>query len=430
MFPDVDRDRARGRARARLRALAVDVRPLRESRDFRLLWTGELVSQTGHQITTVALFVQVYDLTGSSAAVGAIGIVQLVPMIVASLLVGPVIDRRDRRQLLLFAQAGQAVASTLLLFGALSGDPPLPLLYGAAALNGALTTVALPTRAAMTPNLVPVALLPAANAINQVMWNTASIAGPALGGVIVARVGLEWAYGLDVVTYVVAFGFALALRPMPPKRADDTIAERGLPGLLAGFRYLRGRPVLQSTFTVDLAAMVFAMPRALFPVLAIERFDGDEAVVGILFSAIAFGALLGAVSSGWVGGVQRMGRAVLVSVTAWGLAIIGFGLAGDRLALALVFLAVAGASDVTSAVFRSAIQQLTVPDALRGRLSAFNILVVTGGPRLGDFQMGLVAAATSPTVAVVVGGALCVTGVSAVAALVPRFSRWRVGDPA
>ncbi|HEX5614900.1 MAG TPA: MFS transporter, partial [Acidimicrobiia bacterium] len=286
--------------RDRVRRLAVDVRPLRESRDFRLLWTGELISQTGHQITTVALFVQVYDLTESSAAVGAIGIVQLVPMILASMLIGPVIDRRDRRSLLLVAQAGQAVASSLLLVGALVGDPPLPLLYAAAALNGALTTVALPTRAAMTPNLVPIALLPSANALNQVMWNTASIAGPALGGVVVARLGLEWAYGVDVATYVVAFGFALALRPMPPERDDDDAQrDEGVAAVLAGVRYLRGRPVLQSTFTVDLAAMVFAMPRALFPVLAVERFGGDEATVGLLFSAIGFGALLGALGSGW-----------------------------------------------------------------------------------------------------------------------------------
>ncbi|HEX5615284.1 MAG TPA: MFS transporter, partial [Acidimicrobiia bacterium] len=371
----------------------------------------------------------VYDLTESSAAVGAIGIVQLVPMILASMLIGPVIDRRDRRSLLLVAQAGQAAASSLLLVGALVGDPPLPLLYAAAALNGALTTVALPTRAAMTPNLVPIALLPSANALNQVMWNTASIAGPALGGVVVARLGLEWAYGVDVATYVVAFAFALALRRMPPEHDDDAERDEGVAAVLAGVRYLRGRPVLQSTFTVDLAAMVFAMPRALFPVLAVERFGGDEATVGLLFSAIGFGALLGALGSGWVGGVQRMGRAVLVSVTLWGLGIIGFGLVGDRLAPALVFLALAGAADVISAVFRGAIQQLSVPDALRGRLSAFNILVVTGGPRLGDFQMGLVAAATSPTVAVVAGGVLCVVGVGAVASRVPQFARWRVGDP-
>ena len=412
-----------------MRGFAVDVRPLRESRDFRLLWTGELISQTGHQITTVALFVQVFDLTGSSAAVGAIGLVQLVPMILASMLIGPVIDRRDRRALLLVAQAGQAVASSLLLLGALAGDPPLTLLYVAAAINGALTTVALPTRAAMTPNLVPIRLLPSANALNQVMWNTAAIAGPAVGGVVVARLGLEWAYGLDVATYVVAFGFAIALRPMPPRPEEGVGHEKGLAAVLAGVRYLRGRPVLQSTFTVDLAAMVFAMPRVLFPVLAIERFGGDEATVGILFSAIAVGALVGALGSGWVGRIQRMGLAVVISIALWGVCIAGFGLVGDRLVPALAFLALAGAADVISAVFRSAIQQLTVPDALRGRLSAFNILVVTGGPRLGDFNMGVVAAMTSPTVAIVAGGALCVAGVGLVASLVPQFARWRVGDP-
>jgi MFS family permease len=353
-------------------------------------------------------------------------------MLVASILVGPAIDRSDRRRILIGAQAGQAVASSLLLAGAVGGDPPLALLYVAAALNGALVSVALPTRAAMTPNLVGARSLPSANALNQVMWNTAAIVGPALGGVIVHQIGLAWAYGIDVATYVVALGFALALRPMRPERdpaSDPQAAASGVGAFLAGVRYLRGRPVLQSTFTVDIVAMVFGMPRALFPVLAVERF-GDEAVVGFLFSAVAVGALLGALGSGWVGAIRRMGLAILVAVGVWGAGIVAFGLSGDHLGLALVTLAVAGAADVISAVFRGAIQQLSVPDALRGRLAALNIFVVAGGPRLGDFEAGVVAVAFSPTVSVVSGGLLCIAGVGAIAAFVPRFARWQVGDPA
>jgi MFS family permease len=393
------------------------------------LWLGELISQTGHQITTVALFVQVDRMTGSTAAVGAIGLVQLGPMIVTSVLGGPLIDRHDRRVILLLAQAGLMGASSLLLAGALAGDPPLALVYLAAALNGALLSVSMPTRAAMTPNLVPAAMLPSAAALNQVMWNTAAIVGPAVGGIIVGRVGLGWAYGIDVATYVVALGFAFLLHSQVPHRAAGEEHERGSAAILNGFRYLKGKRILQSTYTVDIVAMVFGMPRALFPILAREQFRQGAEAVGWLFSAVASGALLGALASGWVSRVRRQGLAILVAVTIWGVGIIAFGLAGDRLLVALSCLAVAGAADVISAVFRSTIQQLTVPDALRGRLMSFNILVVAGGPRLGDFEAGVVASAVTPTFSVVSGGALCLVGVTVIAALVPRFARWTPGDP-
>lgn len=412
-----------------MRRLAVDVSPLRSSRDFRLLWTGELVSQIGSQVALVALFVQVYALTRSAAAVGVIGLVQLVPMIIVSIGLGPQIDLRDRRTLLIGAQLGLAFASVLLLAGAIAGNPPLALVYGAAALNAAFVSLAMPARSAMTPNLVSAELLAPAAALNQVMWNGAGVIGPALGGIVVARFGLTWAYGIDVASYVVAVGFALALRPQRPARPDGADGDRGLAAVANGLRYLRGRPVLQSTFTVDVVAMVFGMPRVLFPVLAETQFHRGPEVVGWLFSAVAFGALAGALSSGWVGRVRRHGRAILVAVAVWGAAITAFGLSGDRLWFALTCLAVAGAADMISAVFRSTVQLLVVPDALRGRLSAFNIFVVAGGPRLGDLEGGVVASAFTPTASVVSGGVLCLAGVAAIAVLVPRFARWRPGEP-
>jgi predicted MFS family arabinose efflux permease len=408
---------------------AVDIAPLRASRDFRLLWLGELISQTGSQVTTVALFVQVDRLTHSAAAVGFIGLAQLLPMIVASVLIGPVIDRRNRRRVLMAAQVGLACSSVILLVAAFSSHPVLAVLYVAAGINGAFVAVAMPTRAAMTPTLVPVDMLPAAAAINQVMWNVAAIAGPALGGLIVAQIGLTWAYGFDVATYGVAIGFVLFLRPTPATPAADGEAE-GWEAIKEGFRFLRGRRVLQSTFTVDLVAMIFGMPRALFPRLAVVQFHRGPEVVGLLFSALSVGALLGALTSGWVGTVRRPGRAILVAVTIWGLAVVGFGLSGRNLILAFGFLAIAGAADVVSAVFRSSSQQLIVPDSLRGRLSALNILVVAGGARLGDFEAGIAGSVFSPFTAVVSGGVLCLCGVGVIASAVPQFARWRVGEPA
>jgi len=421
-----------GRRRAltrRVRGFAIDVSPLRASRDFRLLWTGELVSQIGSQFTVVALLVQVYDLTHSSAAVGLIGAVQLVPMVLVSMGFGPQIDRRDRRRLLIGAEFGLMAASTVLFVGALHGHPPLALVYGAAALNAAFVSVSMPTRAAMTPKLVPPEMLAQSAALNQVMFNGAGVVGPALGGLVIGAAGLSCAYGIDVASYLAALTGAFLLhsqRPAPSEAAEDDV---GFAAVFSGLRYVRGKRVLQSTFTVDIVAMVFGMPRVLFPVLADKQFHRGPEAVGWLLSAVALGAVLAALSSGWIGRVRRLGLAILLAVVVWGAAITAFGLVGANLGLALVLLAIAGGADVISAVFRNTLQQLVVPDGLRGRLASLNIFVVTGGPRLGDLEGGLVASAFTPTVSVVSGGLLCLAGVAAIATTVPRFARWRVGDP-
>ncbi|MDQ1381879.1 MAG: hypothetical protein QOJ71_2598, partial [Actinomycetota bacterium] len=423
---------APGRRRAvagRVRGLAIDITPLRRSRDFRLLWGGELLSQIGSQFTLVALYIQVYRLTHSPLAVGLIGLAQLVPMLLVSIGFGPQIDRRDRRTLLLLAQLGLMVASALLLFGAYLGHPPLVLVYGAAALSAAFLSISMPTRSAMTPRLVSPELLPQAAALNQIMWQTAGIIGPALGGIVVSGYGLTWAYGVDTVSYLASFTAAYLVQSQRPIPADFDEDDVGFAAVLKGLRYLRGRRVLQSTFTIDIVAMVFGMPRVLFPVLSDKQFHRGSDVVGWLFAAAAFGAFIGAASSGWIGRVRRPGLAIIVSVVIWGAAIAAFGLVGGNLWLALVFLAIAGAADVISAVFRNTIQQLVVPDGLRGRISSINIFVVAGGPRLGDFEGGLVASAFTPTVSVVSGGLLCLAGVAVIATAVPQFARWHSGDP-
>lgn len=412
-----------------MRGLAIDITPLRESRDFRLLWGGELISQVGSQFTMVALLYQVFNMTGSSLAVGLIGLCQLVPMLFVSIGFGPQIDRRDRRRLLLVAQAGLMTASALLFVGAYLGHPPLVLVYGAAALSAAFLSISMPTRSAMTPRLVSPEHLPQAAALNQVMWNGAAVIGPALGGLVIATVGITWAYGIDLVSYVAALTAAFMVHSQLPIPADVDEGDVGMSAVFAGLRYVKGKRVLQSTFTVDIVAMVFGMPRVLFPVLAKTHFHGGAGVLGLLLGAPALGAFIGAVSSGWIGRIRRLGLAIMISVVMWGAAITAFGLVGSNLALGLVFLAIAGGADVISAVFRNTVQQLTVPDGLLGRISSLNIFVVAGGPRLGDFEGGAIASLFTPTASVISGGLLCLAGVGVIAILVPQFARWHVGDP-
>ena len=435
--------------RGRLARLMIDTRPLRR-REFRLLWLGELVSETGSNIAVVALYVQVYRITGSALAVGGIGLVQFVPILLSALFGAPLVDRHDRRSILLIAHWCEAGAALLLLVGVWIGSPPLLLVYFAAALVAGSGSLALAARSAMTPNLVPHDELPAALALNQAMWNTCLIVGPALGGLLIARFGLGIAYGLDLVTFAAALISVRLMRPHPPVSTSSTTApsragalmegpaeseaesfiedEEGWARVTAGFRYLKGRRVLQATFIVDLIAMVFGMPRALFPVLAQVQFDAGPELVGLLFSAVAVGALIGALTSGWVHRIKRQGLAVLIAVALWGAGIVAFGLSGSSIGLALGCLAVAGGADVISAVFRNTILQRSVPDDLRGRLSGIHILVVTGGPRLGDMEAGLVATLASPTVSVVSGGVICILAIGALAILMPAFTNYRAPE--
>jgi predicted MFS family arabinose efflux permease len=278
----------------------------------------------------------------------------------------------------------------------------------------------------MAPRLVGEERLPAALALSQVLFNTTIIVGPALGGIVIARLGLPWAYGIDLVTYGATIAAATLMHPMPPLATEGRTV-RGMEAIREGLAYLKGRRVLQSTFYIDIIAMVFGMPRALFVVLATTQFHRGPEIVGLLFSAIGVGALAGALTAGWVGGVRHQGRAVVIAVCIWGAAITAFGLAGANLPVALLCLAIAGGADVISAVFRNTILQLSVPESLRGRLSGVHILVVTGGPRVGDFEAGLVAQIFTPTVSVISGGLLCIAGAAGLALAVPQFWRYRAG---
>jgi predicted MFS family arabinose efflux permease len=278
-------------------------------------------------------------------------------------------------------------------------------------------------RNATVPRLIGHELLPSALALNQVVMNATALLGPAVAGIVIARFGPAAAYGFDVASYATMLLVVSTISPVPPESGRRP--ETGWTAVVGGFSYLRGRRVLQAAFGADLVAMIFGMPRALFPLIAVTQFQRGATVVGLLFAAPAVGALLGALTGGWVRRVRHQGRAVLWAVVAWGASIAAFGLVGDRLWLSLSLLAVAGAADVVSAIFRGTIIQLSVPDELRGRLSSINYLVVAGGPRLGDLEAGLVASLFSVQASVVSGGLLCIAGAGLIAWLAPSFRNYQ-----
>jgi MFS family permease len=406
----------------RLRRLALDITPLRVSPSFRRLWVGLLVSSTGSQFTLVAVFIQLTDRTGSTIAVGACGPAYLGGVGGGTLVFSPVIDSWDRRRLLIIAQLGTMAGVACLLVSSLVESAPLGLIYGGIAVAACFGALDSPTRSAMTPRLIGAELIPSAAALNQVVWNGSGLLGPAVAGIVVQAWGLPIAYTIDLVSVGVMLLAAVSLPSITAEGADENLT--GLAAIREGFAFVRESRLIQSTFVIDLIAMIFGMPRALFTFLIVEQFGRDPAWVGLLFSAPAVGAFLGALSSGWTASVRYQGRAVIVAVAAWGAAITLFGLSGTNLWLGVFALALAGWADVISAIFRNTILQLAVPDRLRGRLSAIHILVVTGGPRLGDVEAGVVARAVSPTFSVVSGGLACIIGAGLVATVYPELGRY------
>ena len=404
------------------RRLAIDVAPLRASRDFRLIWSGLLVTSTGSQFTLVAVFVQVERLTGSEAAVGATGLAYLLGLVGGSIAGGAILDAWDRRRLLMMAQVGLAAGSSILLGGAIAGRPPLWLIYAGLAVLAASSAMDGPTRSAITARILDPAQLPAGQALNQVVWNTAALLGPALAGLVIVRFDVAVAYAVDLASIGFMFVAAALLRPMPPTSGDH--ADTGVRAIREGFDFARKHRLIMSTFVIDLIAMIFGLPRVLFPFLIVDQFHGSREALGLLFAAPAAGALIGALTSGWTGMIHRQGLAVIISVAAWGVAIAAFGWSGT-LWLGLAMLALAGWADVISAIFRTTLLQMSAPDRLRGRLFGIHILVVTGGPRLGDVEAGVVARLVSPTFSVVSGGIACVVGAGLVALVYPELRRAR-----
>lgn len=396
----------------------VDLRPLRTSREFAWLWSGQLISEIGSWVSTTLVYIQVFRLSdGSNIATGAVGLVQLAPILATSVGLGFLIDTFDRRRVLQVATVLQLLAAIALAVNAGVGPNALWVVYLATAISAGAGGMAHSARLAILPTLVPEEMLTGAISLNQAMWNTALIVGPALGGMI-AGASLSLGYSLDVITFVAAFIGISALRPRPghiPKEPSSS------PQILSGLKFVRGQRVLIGSFGIDLVAMTFGMPRALFPALAASRFDVGERAVGYLLAAVSVGALVGSITSGWTRRIRRQGVAVVISVVVWGAAIAAFGISGPSLWLAMALLALAGAADVISAVFRGSILQRRIPESLRGRISGVHIAVVTGGPRLGDMESGVVASVWTPTGSVVSGGLACIVGAGIVAVALPDF---------
>ena len=404
----------------RVRRLLLDTAPLRRDRDYRWLWSGQVVNGIGNQITRIALPYQVYVLTGSTLAIAALALFQLVPILLFALGAGSLADVMDRRRLLMATQAGLAACSLALIILALTGGPPVAALFAVAFVAAGLSAVDQPTRSSAIPRLVPPERLPSAIALNQLNFQMASIVGPALGGILIATVGLAGAYTVDLVSFLASLVALMAIKPLPPLGA---VTRPGLDAIREGLRFTRERRAILGSFVIDLNAMIFGMPTSLFPVLALDVFGTGPAGLGLLAAAPAAGAFVGALLSGWVSSVRRTGRAILISVAAWGFAITAFGLVTISFPVALLFLALAGAADVFSAVFRSTLVQLETPDPLRGRVMSIHTLVVTSGPRLGDMEAAVVAALTTPQFAIVSGGIACVIGVGVVARRFPELAR-------
>ena len=402
--------------------------PLRESVPYRALWLGQIVSLVGTQMRIVAVSYQVFQLTGSTVAVGLIGLVEVVPLIVFSIIGGALADRTDRRALMATMQIGLMLTAVGLTVASIQQHPSLVAIYALSGLASVFQAIDRPARSAIIPALVTLQKLPAALALRQVVFQTTQIVGPFFGGILIASFGGDVApvYGIDAVSFTAAL---LALRWIPRSKPEGVDDQSPFESVREGLGFALRTPLIFSILAIDLVAMIFGMPRAAFPELAEHTFNMSAAGLGLLYAAPSTGALVAALSSGWVSRVTGHGRAVIVAVSVWGMAIAAAGLTVFWLPLTLLFLAVAGAADVISAIFRGTILNQNTPDALRGRVNSVNLMVVTGGPRLGDLEAGLVAGVLGAPGSIVFGGVACLVGTGVLARRIPQLDRY-VSRPA
>lgn len=419
-----DESTQRRSVRATLAKVVLDTRPLRYPA-YRRLWISNVVTAIGAQFSAVAVPKQIFDMTGSSGYVGLAGVFGLVPLLVFGLWGGAIADSVDRRRLMIITNGGLAVTAVLLWLLAASGTTSVWLVLILFAVQQTFFAVNMPTRAAAVPRLIPEELLPSAQALGAMVMQIGSIVGPLLAGMLLPLLGLPVLYLVDALALCMALLAVVRLPALPPLSGAPTRA--GLRSVLDGFRYLALHPVLLASFVMDIIAMVFGMPRALFPEMA-QRTFGDPAgggvALGWLYAAIPLGAFAFGLFSGWLHRIARHGVGVTVAVAAWGITVIGFGLA-DSLWLAVVFLALGGGADLVSMVYRSSMLQAAATDEMRGRLQGVFTVVVAGGPRLADVLHGTGGALVGTSAAVAGGGILVVACTILAACLLPAFWRYR-----
>ena len=405
--------------RERFARLRIDVSPVREHPHFRWFWLGQGAKDLGGGITQVALAFQIYQLTGSTLAVAAISFVELVPLVTLTLLGGALADAVDRRKLLIWTQLGMAVTGIGLVVNAAIPQPQTWACFVLAFFSASFFCLGIGGMRSLTPRLVTPERLSAAIVLESISSSFASVAGPALGGVLIGFAGLTPTYAFDLVTFVAGIASIVALPAIEPVADADRPSLRSIAD---GFRYVIRQPVVLGFMLVDVNAMVFGMPLALFPAIATHKY-GDPALVGYLYAAPYAGALLSSLASGWIPHVRRQGLAVVLAASGWGVAIAAFGFT-DTLWAGLVLLAVAGAADNVSAVFRGTIMLSATPESMRGRLTGIEFMQVASAPTVGNIEAGVVASLTSLRFSIVSGGFLCVIGTVVVCALFPALLRY------
>ncbi len=408
-----------GAVRRAVRVVAVDVSPLRDFRDFRLLFIGQGVSFAGSMITYVAVPFQAYALSHSSLIVGLVSLTELVPILVMSFVGGALADAVDRRRMVRITEAAQCSITALLLVNAALPHPQLWVLFVAVAAAAATDSLQRPSLDALVPRIVPANRLTAASALEGLRGNLGHVLGPPVAGVLIATVGLPLTFGVDVATFMVSLTALSLMRAVPPPPGAERVS---VAGMLAGVRYALHRQDLLGSYLIDMNAMFFGMPLALFPQIATGF--GGPAVLGLLYTGPAVGSLLASLTSGWTRLVRHHGRAIACAAAAWGVAIVGFGFA-PTLWLAFLTLVAAGAADMISGIFRGTLWNQTIPDAMRGRLAGIEMISYTSGPALGNLESGVVGALAGVRTSVVSGGVLCVAGTVALCALLPAFWGYR-----
>ncbi len=402
-----------------MKSLLADVTPLRRHRNFRRLWTGLLISSIGSQLTVVAVAYQAYVMTHSTLIVGLVSLVQLVPTLVGAMGGGAVADSMDRRRLLILAQVMLAATSAALAVNAFMPHPELWVLFVATSASAAFQGLDWPTRLALMPAILPTEDLTSGYALQSLVSSAAVVIGPSLAGLVIARFGLGAVYTLDVVSYGASFTAAMLLPKLLPAGGGTPTSLRSV---MDGLKFLRSDQLLMATFGIDLVAMTFGMPKAVFPAFGINVYHGGAGTVGLLFAAPGAGALVGSLLSGWTGRVRGQARALVFCMLGWGAAIVVFGLV-HVLWVGLVMLAIAGASDVFGTVFRVSILQRRTPDYLQGRLSGTFFAAAVAGNRLGDAESGVAAAIGGPQFAVWSGGVACLIGTLLIAWRVPALRK-------